>query len=141
MTVNPVADAGEDQTVESTNGTNASVTLDGTGSIGDLESIAWTIGEEEIGTGAEPTVTLPIGTHEITLTISGPDELSATDTVSVTVEVSDDAPAATLTPVRAAVGATVAFEAVRFPVEAEVVITFETEGLDPIHVQTGRDRR
>ncbi|MCC6705781.1 MAG: PKD domain-containing protein [Thermomicrobiales bacterium] len=136
VTVNPVADAGEDQTVESTNGTNAQVTLDGTGSIGDLESIVWTIGEDEIGTGAEPTVTLPIGTHEITLTISGPDELSATDTVSVTVEVSDDAPAATLTPVRAAVGATVAFEAVRFPAEADVVITFETEGLDPIHVQT-----
>ncbi|MGH2531366.1 MAG: PKD domain-containing protein [Thermomicrobiales bacterium] len=86
--VNPVANAGPDQVVRSTNGTDAEVILDGSGSIGDLDSLVWTTEDTtEIATGATPTVTLPVGVHEITLTISGPDDVSDTDTVTITVVV------------------------------------------------------
>lgn len=81
----PVADAGPDQTVEATSADGASVTLDGTGSIdedGDDLAYAWS----PVGAaGASPTVSLPIGEHTITLTVSDGQETN-TDTVVITVE-------------------------------------------------------
>lgn len=52
ITVNPVAVAGDDQTLDVTNSTGADVTLDGTGSIGTAYS--WQIDEVEIATGITP---------------------------------------------------------------------------------------
>jgi len=84
----PVADAGADQNVTDTdNGGDEAVTLDGSGS-SDVDNAivsydwTWTGGST---TGVSPTVTLPVGTHEITLTVT--DELGATDTDTVTITV------------------------------------------------------
>lgn len=79
----PVAVAGSDQVVECGN----SVTLDGSGS-NDLDGDAlaynwtWAGGSAE---GATPTVTLPLGTTVVNLTVSD-GKATATDTVNVTVQ-------------------------------------------------------
>jgi hypothetical protein len=92
VTVNPVANAGDDQVVASANGTDAEVTLDGSASIGDLTTIVWTdANDDEIATGTDQTVTLPVGVNEITMTISGPGGVSDTDTVTITVAVAPEA--------------------------------------------------
>ncbi len=84
----PVANAGTDQTVEQT-GTLTSVTLDGSGSSdpdGDALTYTWTGGGLSGSvSGANPTVELPAGSHTLTLTV-GDGELTATDTVQVTVQ-------------------------------------------------------
>jgi hypothetical protein len=87
----PVADAGTDQTVEQT-GTLTNVTLDGSGSSdpdGDALTYTWTGGGLSGVSGASPTVQLPAGSHTITLTV-GDGELTATDTVQVTVQDTTD---------------------------------------------------
>ena len=87
----PVASAGTDQTVEQT-GTLTSVTLDGSASSdpdGDALTYTWTGGGLSGTTGANPTVELPAGSHTLTLTVSD-GELTATDTVQVTVQDTTD---------------------------------------------------
>lgn len=87
----PVANAGADQTVEQT-GTLTDVTLDGSGSSdpdGDALTYAWTGAGLSGVTGANPTVQLPAGSLTITLEVSD-GELSATDTVQVTVQDATD---------------------------------------------------
>ncbi|MEX0789519.1 MAG: choice-of-anchor K domain-containing protein [Actinomycetota bacterium] len=95
----PVADAGADQTVEQ-NGALTPVTLDGTASTdadGDALTYSWSgPGLEAEVDGATPTVELPPGTHEITLTVSD-GELTAADTVQVVVQ---DTTAPTITGAR-----------------------------------------
>lgn len=90
----PVADAGPDQTVsDSDTVAGETVTLNGSGSSdpdGTIVSYAWTEGETEIVTGANPIVSLSDGTHTITLTAT--DDDGATDTVTITITV--DAPPA-----------------------------------------------
>ena len=83
----PFADAGPDQTVYVDEACQAQVTLDGSGSSdpdGDALTYTW---ENSFGPvdGVNPTVTLGLGTHDITLTVND-GALSDTDTVSIFVE-------------------------------------------------------
>ncbi|HYG75080.1 MAG TPA: PKD domain-containing protein [Planctomycetota bacterium] len=88
----PVANAGADQTVKSDETGTATVTLDGSASSdadGGTLSFAWswTEGTEtKTATGPGPAVTLPVGTTEITLTVTDGQGGSATDSVLITVE-------------------------------------------------------
>ena len=102
----PVANAGPDQTVECADSNGAAVTLDGSGSSdanGDTLTYTWTGPFGTVG-GVQPTVTLPLGTHTITLTVDDGNGGTASDTVNVTVEdttapvVSCNAPAVSAEP-------------------------------------------
>ena len=83
----PEADAGLDQVVEQDSLGGASVTLDGSGSSDDGKiapltyTWTWSGGSP---TGVNPTVTLPMGLTEVTLTVYD-GEYSDTDTVDITV--------------------------------------------------------
>jgi len=81
----PVADAGADQEVISSNGVDAVVTLNGSGSDveGDSLTYTWTDGDT-IVSGETVEMTLPVGDNTIILTVSdGTDE--GTDEIVVTV--------------------------------------------------------
>ena len=82
----PTANAGADQTVEATSPAGAAVTLDGSASFdpeGTTLTFIWT-GPFGAVSGASPTVTLPLGTSTVTLTVD--DGLATgTDTVAITV--------------------------------------------------------
>ena len=83
----PHANAGPDQTVECTGPSGASVTLNGSASFdpdGDVLSYTWT-GFFGTANGVSPTVTLPVGTHFVTLTVSD-GQATATDIVYITVQ-------------------------------------------------------
>ncbi|MET0648928.1 MAG: HYR domain-containing protein [Pyrinomonadaceae bacterium] len=96
----PVADAGQDQTVECSNG-QASVTLDGSGSTdpdGDTPlTYEWKEGATLLGTGQTINVSLPTGSHTITLTVTDPSGDSSQDTVTINV-VDTTAPQVTAPP-------------------------------------------
>ncbi len=82
----PIANAGPDQTVEQTSPEGANVTLDGTASSDPDNDVLsyfwnWTGGS---ASGANPTVMLPPGMTNITLTVDD-GEFNATDTVIITV--------------------------------------------------------
>lgn len=82
----PVANAGADQTVEATSPSGASVTLNGSGSSdpdSDPLTYNWT-GPFGTVSGVSHTVTLPLGTHTVTLTVND-GQATATDTVNITV--------------------------------------------------------
>ena len=81
----PVANAG--QSVEATSPAGASVTLNGSGSSdpdGDPLTYNWT-GPFGAVSGVSPTVTLTLGTHIVTLTVSD-GHSTATDTIQITVQ-------------------------------------------------------
>ena len=86
----PTAEAGPDQTVVDTDGSGDEVvTLDGSGSTDDdgtIVSYMWSDSGGQIATGVSPTVTLAVGTHSITLTVTDSDSLTDTDSVTVTVQ-------------------------------------------------------
>ncbi|WMJ72966.1 PKD domain-containing protein [Cytophagaceae bacterium ABcell3] len=92
----PVADAGSDQELvdESGEGT-VEVELDGSGSTdedGEIVSYSWTVDGEEIGTGVNPTVELPVGTTTIVLTVTDDDGDIATDEVVIVVNPRENIP-------------------------------------------------
>ena len=83
----PLADAGNDQALFCDHNCRAVVTLDGRGSSdpdGDTVNFIWT-GSFGTATGPTPSVTLPKGRHEITLTVDDGNGGVASDTVVVTV--------------------------------------------------------
>jgi len=83
----PIADAGPDQTLEQTSYAGAVVTLDGSGSYDpddDPLTYDWTW-DGGSATGVSPTVTLPLGTTTVTLTVSD-EVLTGSDTVNIKVE-------------------------------------------------------
>ena len=85
----PTANAGADQTVECAGATTA-VNLDGSASTagsGTINSYSWAEGATPLGTGAMLTVSLPVGIHTITLTVT--DTGGGSDTDDVVVEVQD----------------------------------------------------
>ena len=84
------ANAGRDQSLLLLDGgDSALVILDGSGSISfgaDIVSYVWTLGEEEIATGANPQVRLPAGSHTITLIVADPEGQTDSDNVVITVQ-------------------------------------------------------
>ena len=85
----PIANAGADKTINDSdgNGTQA-VVLDGLGSSdsdGTISSFVWKEGSTQIATGNNPTVTLAVGSHTITLTVTDNNGATSSDTVVVTV--------------------------------------------------------
>lgn len=85
--VPPVADAGPDQTVECGGPNGSAVTLDGSVSSdpdGDALTYTWTW-NGGTASGVDPTLTLPLGTHAITLTVDDGKDGTATDIVTITV--------------------------------------------------------
>lgn len=80
-----VADAGPDQTVECA-GATTDVTLDGTASTGSgTLSYSWKEGATVLGSGATLMVSLPLGPHSITLTVTSSGGGSDDDEVLVTI--------------------------------------------------------
>ncbi len=93
--VAPVADAGDDQTVDE----GDTVTFDGSGSTdsdGTIESYWWVFtydGETQNLSGAAPTFEFEIpGTYTVTLTVTDSDGDTGTDTVTITVEEAEEEP-------------------------------------------------
>ena len=88
-----MADAGADQTVvDSDNSGAEDVILDGSGSgdgDGTIVSYVWSEGGNQIATGVSPTVSFAVGTHTVTLEVTDDDGASDTDTVIITVSVSN----------------------------------------------------
>jgi len=85
----PTANAGPDQTVECA-GATTPVSLDGTASTagsGSINSYSWSEGATPLGTGATLSVSLPAGSHTITLTVT--DTGGGSDTDDVVVNIAD----------------------------------------------------
>lgn len=84
----PVANAGPDQVVSADATCRSAVTLNGTGSSdpdGDALTSTWT-GPFGTASGPTPSVSLPLGTHTITLTVDDGQGGTASDDVVVTVQ-------------------------------------------------------
>lgn len=84
----PIANAGPDQSVECVSEVGASITLDGTGSSDpdeDVLSYTWT-GSFGTAAGPMPTITLPPGSHAVTLTVEDGNGGVDTDEVSVVIQ-------------------------------------------------------
>jgi hypothetical protein len=94
----PVANAGTDQTIECA-GALTPVSLDGTASTpgsGTISSYTWKEGVTTLGTGATLAVSLPAGSHNITLTIMDTGGGSDSDDVAINI-VDTTAPVITVT--------------------------------------------
>ena len=88
----PVADAGTDHTVECA-GALTPVALNGTASTpgsGTINSYSWKEGATTLGTGATLNVSLPAGSHTITLTVT--DTGGGSDTDDVLINIVDTIP-------------------------------------------------
>jgi len=83
----PVAQAGMDQIVSDTDKNDLEViTLNGSASSdpdGTIQTYSWTEGATQIATGSSPTISLAVGTHAISLTVTDNYGATATDTVSI----------------------------------------------------------
>ncbi|HMC67688.1 MAG TPA: immunoglobulin-like domain-containing protein, partial [Mycobacteriales bacterium] len=83
----PVANAGTDQTVECA-GSTTPVTLNGSASTpgsGTINTYAWSEGTTSLGGGATLAVSLPTGSHTITLTVTDTGGGSDTDDVVINI--------------------------------------------------------
>lgn len=89
--VPPVANAGEDFTVDFKKRKSTAVQFDGSGSVdpdsptGQVATYEWHIAGELVGTGAMPIVELEVGVFTATLTVTDDDGAQDTDDVVVTV--------------------------------------------------------
>ncbi len=84
----PTVDAGADRTIADTdNAPNESVTLTATGSDpdGQIQSFTWRLNGTVLGTGATIQATLPDGANDVSVTVVDNSNLTATDTVRITV--------------------------------------------------------
>lgn len=84
----PVANAGADQTVTAADGVSAQVTLDASGSSdsdGSIVAYRWTENGTEVANIIQPTISLSVGVHTITLTVTDDDGATDTDEVAITV--------------------------------------------------------
>ncbi len=90
----PIADAGPDQTIVDSDGdTLEVVTFDGTGSSdpdGTIVAWNWTLNGNPFGNAPTFSLTRPIGTDVVTLTVTDDLGATASDTVVVTVEAAPD---------------------------------------------------
>jgi hypothetical protein len=94
----PTADAGVDQSFDCVVSAQ-NVQLDGSGSSdpeGDALTYVWTEGSTQLATGSNPVVSLGIGDHTLTLTVSD-GEFSASDQVVIAVNGDTEPPVLTLT--------------------------------------------
>jgi hypothetical protein len=96
----PVADAGEDQTIECASETGARVTLDGSGSTDpdssegtndDIVLFEWFVNygsaeEMKLGEGETLEVELPVGSHVVTLKVTDSEDETDTDDVSIVIQ-------------------------------------------------------
>jgi hypothetical protein len=86
----PTANAGGDETVtDSDNSGSESVNLSAAGSSdpdGSIVSYIWRENGDEIASGLNPTIFLPVGVHTIVLTVTDNEGRTDTDTVVITVE-------------------------------------------------------
>jgi len=89
VNVPPIADAGDDQTVNDADESGSeSVTLDAGGSSdsdGTISGYVWEENSSQIATGSGPSVSLAVGVHDIDLTVTDDDGGTDTDTVTVTI--------------------------------------------------------
>ncbi|MFQ5652591.1 MAG: DNRLRE domain-containing protein, partial [bacterium] len=92
----PIAHAGADQALTDTdNNSTEDVQLDGSASFdldGSLSAYVWSEGGSQIATGANPLVSLGVGTHFIDLTVTDNLGATGTDQVMVTVNTSGGGP-------------------------------------------------
>jgi hypothetical protein len=89
----PSASAGEYPPFEATSPAGATVALSGSGvdpDPGDVLAFHWTNGSTTLGTGASITTIFPIGTHDVTLTVT--DRYGAATTSATGVAVVDTTP-------------------------------------------------
>jgi len=90
----PAARAGEDQTVEDSDGDGQeTVALDGTDSFdvdGSITAYEWRANGMTIATGVSPSVTLPVGNHEIDLTVTDGEGATGQDRVTAIVSATGD---------------------------------------------------
>ncbi|MFQ5637066.1 MAG: cytochrome c peroxidase, partial [bacterium] len=86
----PAANAGPDQSVtDADNNGFEAVTLNGSASSdpdGSIISYVWSYDGAQIATGANPTVTLGLGAHTFTLTVTDNQGAAGTDQVNITVQ-------------------------------------------------------
>jgi hypothetical protein len=107
----PQAAVGPDQVVEATSGAGASVTLAGVGTDpdGDPITFQWTESAAILGTTASISVVMPLGTHEVTLTVADSHGARAIATTRVVVRDTTapvvTPPAAIMVPATEAAGA------------------------------------
>lgn len=89
----PIAFAGSDKTVYDADDNGVElVVLNSLGSVdvdGTIVSYVWSIGANVIATGANPGVSLPVGKHTVTLTVTDSEGATGSDQVVVTVFKSD----------------------------------------------------
>ena len=86
----PFAHAGANQTLTAAANGLALVNLDGSGSTdpdGSIVSYEWNAGSEKLTTGVKPTISLPPGNHQITLTIT--DDKGATASAMVQIAIKE----------------------------------------------------
>src|SRR5439155_12294954 len=98
----PVADAGMDQTVDSTGPGGTSVQLDGSKSSDPDQDVLSFVWKDEagnvVGTTAVVQLTLPVGMHTFTLTVTDPGGLSSMASTVITVVAVNHPPIAIASP-------------------------------------------
>src|SRR5690606_34719149 len=90
----PIAHAGPDQTIMHTdNDGEEEVTLNGSGSTdpdGEILTYSWSVNGNEIATGVNPTVVLPVGSTTVELTVTDDDGATDTDSVVIMINSPDN---------------------------------------------------